>query len=166
VTVAIVLLNWFASQCLVFSLTQSSLQEFSVFFCSGDALKPVPQADTAATHSPVVFIASWYVDVSAVDLSQLRFEWISVNSEWLLLHPFSGLFSGTAWVSRYQEDKTSVDLNEARDDGVFGCSGISWTICSQSALRSRQITTLTSHHSNFYKPGDLPDAQQTASKLC
>ena len=33
----------------------------------------------------------------------------------------------------------------------FGCSGISWTICKQSAPRSRQITTPTPHHS-FYRP--------------
>ena len=35
----------------------------------------------------------------------------------LLLHPFSGLFSRTAWVSRYQKSKTSLDLNVARGDG-------------------------------------------------
>jgi len=34
-----------------------------------------------------------------------------------LLHPFNGLFSRTTWVSRYQKGKTSVDLNEAREDG-------------------------------------------------
>ena len=43
----------------------------------------------------------------------------------LLLHPFSGLFSMTTWVRRYQEGKTSLDLDEARDDGVLGHSGIS-----------------------------------------
>jgi len=37
----------------------------------------------------------------------------------LLLHPFNGLFSGTTWVSRYQKGKTSLDLNEARDGGVW-----------------------------------------------
>jgi len=35
----------------------------------------------------------------------------------LLLHPLNGLFSGTAWVSRYQKGKTSLDLNEAEYDG-------------------------------------------------
>jgi len=38
----------------------------------------------------------------------------------LLLHLFNGLFSRTAWVSRYQKGKTSLDANEARDDGVWG----------------------------------------------
>ena len=38
----------------------------------------------------------------------------------LLLHPFNGLFSRTTWVSRYQKGKTSLDLNEARDDRVLG----------------------------------------------
>ena len=37
----------------------------------------------------------------------------------LLLHPFNGLFSRTTWVSQYQKGKTSLDLNEARDDGVL-----------------------------------------------
>jgi len=55
----------------------------------------------------------------------------------LLLHPFNGLFSRTTWASQYQKQKTSLDLNEARDDGVLGCSGISWTICKQSARCSR-----------------------------
>ena len=31
--------------------------------------------------------------------------------------------------------------------GFWDGSGISWTICKQSAPRSRQITTLTPHHS-------------------
>ena len=38
----------------------------------------------------------------------------------LLLHPFDGLFPRTAWVSRYQKGKTSLDLDEARDVGVWG----------------------------------------------
>jgi len=38
----------------------------------------------------------------------------------LLLHQFNGLFNTTTWVSRYQKDKTSLDLNEARDDGFWG----------------------------------------------
>ena len=67
----------------------------------------------------------------------------------VLLHLFNCLFSRTTWVSRYQKGKTSLDLNEARDDGVLGCSSISWTICKQPALHSRQITTPTPHHSIF-----------------
>ena len=38
----------------------------------------------------------------------------------LLLHPLNGLFSRTTWVSRYQKGKYSLNLNEARDGGVFG----------------------------------------------
>ena len=63
------------------------------------------------------------------------------------LHPSNSLFSSTTWLSWYQKGKTSLDLNEARGDGVSGCSGISWTICKQSAPRSRQRTTPTPHHS-------------------
>ena len=45
-------------------------------------------------------------------------------------HTFNGSLSGITRVSRYQKDKTSLDLTEARDDGVFGRSGISWTVWS------------------------------------
>jgi len=44
-----------------------------------------------------------------------------------------------------QKDKTSLDLNEARDDGILGCSGISWTICKQSTPHYREITTRIPH---------------------
>jgi len=40
-------------------------------------------------------------------------------------------------VSWYQKGKTSLDFNQARDDGVLAGSGISRTICKQSAPRSR-----------------------------
>ena len=36
------------------------------------------------------------------------------------LHPFNGVIFRTTWVSRYQKGKTSLDLNEARDDGILG----------------------------------------------
>jgi len=32
----------------------------------------------------------------------------------------TALFSTTTWASRYQKGKTSLDLNEARDDRVLG----------------------------------------------
>jgi len=54
-----------------------------------------------------------------------------------------------ACVSQYQKGKTSLDLNEARDYGILGCSGITWTICKQSAPHSRQITTPAPHQSIF-----------------
>ena len=65
------------------------------------------------------------------------------------VHPFSGLFFRTTWVNRYQKGKTNLDLNEATDDGLLGCGGISSTICKQPAPRSRQITAPTPHHSIF-----------------
>jgi len=78
----------------------------------------------------------------------------------LLLHPFNGLFSRTTWVSRYQKGKTSLDLNEARNNGAWDGSVISWTICKQPAPRCRQITTPTP---NFYSPDAFPDAQPCQS---
>jgi len=82
-----------------------------------------------------------------------------------LLHPFNGLFSRTTWISRYQKGKTSLDFNEARGDGVLGCSGISWTIC-KAICTSLQTDNHTNTPSlNFYRPTALPDAQPTVSKL-
>ena len=81
-----------------------------------------------------------------------------------LVHPFNGLFSRTTWVSWYQKGKTSLDLNETRDYWVLGCSGISLTIYKQSAPHSRQINTPTPHHSIFYSPDALHEAQPRVSK--
>jgi len=81
-----------------------------------------------------------------------------------VLHPFNALFFRTAWLSQYQKGKPSLDLNEARDDGVLGCSGISWTVCKQSAHSSRQVTT-TPHHLVFLQVGCSSClAQATVSK--
>jgi len=58
------------------------------------------------------------------------------------------LFSRKTWVSRYQKGKTSMDMRQEMMGFSFSDgSGISWTICKQSAPRSRQITTPTPHHS-------------------
>ena len=59
-------------------------------------------------------------------------------------------FPGQPSVSRYQKGKTSLNLYQARNGEVLGCSGISWTICKQSAAHSRQITTPTPLAFNFY----------------
>jgi len=78
----------------------------------------------------------------------------------LLLHPFNGLFSGTAWVSRYQKGKTSLDLNEAEYDG----GGVVVSVAA-AGPRCRRITTPNNTSSlNFYRPVSLPNAQRTVSK--
>ena len=81
----------------------------------------------------------------------------------LLLHLYNSLFSRTTWISRYQKGKISLDLNESRDDGVLGCSGICWTICKQSAPCFRQITAPTPI-TEFLKAGCSSYAQSTVSK--
>jgi len=49
----------------------------------------------------------------------------------------------TTWVSWYQKSKTTLDLNEARDDGVFG---MQW----HQLDRMQSICTLlqTDNHTN------------------
>jgi len=81
-----------------------------------------------------------------------------------LILPFNGLFSRVTWVSRYQKGKTSLDCNEARDDGVWGRQ---WhqlrhmqTICT--SLHTDNHTNTPSL--NCYRPEALPDAQATVSK--
>jgi len=96
------------------------------------------QNDNRSDNKYVVH--SWSVSV------QLTFSLEILQAEYT---PLNGIFSWTTWVSWYEKGKTSLDLNEARDDGDLGCCGISWTTCKQSAPPSRQITTPTPHHSIF-----------------
>jgi len=69
----------------------------------------------------------------------------------ILLHPFNGLFSSRNWVSQYQTGKTSLDLNEARDDWVLGWQchqlDLMQTICTSLHITTR--STPTPHHSVF-----------------
>ena len=90
------------------------------------------------------------------------FDWLDATQP--LPHLLNNLFSRTSWVSQYQKGKSSLDLNKARDDGVWDGSGISWTICKQPAPHSRQTTTPAPHQSVFNRPDALPAAQPTASK--
>jgi len=81
----------------------------------------------------------------------------------LLLHPFNGLFSRTAWISRYQKGKTSLDLNEARGDEVLG-----WQWHQLDHMQTICTSLQTDNHTNtpslnFYRLEALPDAQPTVS---
>ena len=64
-------------------------------------------------------------------------------------------------MSQYQKGKTNLDFTEARD------SEWQWNpqAIRNSALRSRQITTLAPHRSVFYRPDALPAAQPTHYSL-
>jgi len=82
----------------------------------------------------------------------------------LLLHPFNDIISRRTWVSRYQKGKTSLNLNEARDDGVLGWQ---WhqldhvqTICTSLQTDNHTSTSLL----NFYRPDALPDTKPRVSK--
>ena len=83
-----------------------------------------------------------------------------------ILHPLNGLFSRTTWVGliRYQKSKTSLDLNEARDDGVWG-----WQWHQLDHMQTICTSLQTDNHTNtlplnFYRPGALPAAQPTVPK--
>jgi len=73
--------------------------------------------------------------------------------------------SRTTWVCQYQIDKTSLDLNEARDDRVLG-----WQWHQLDHMQTVCTLLQTDYHTNtsslnFYRPGALPDVQPpTASK--
>ena len=80
------------------------------------------------------------------------------------LRPSNGLSWQTTWVSWYQKGETSLDLNQARDDGVLGRQ---WhqldhmqTICT--SLQTDNHTNTSSL--NFYRPDALPGVQPTVSK--
>ena len=85
---------------------------------------------------------------------------------WLLLlllvrHLFNGLLSRTSWVSRCQKFRASLDLNEARDDVVWGRQ---WHQLDHAQAISTSLQT-DSHTNtpslNFYRPDALPDTQAT-----
>ena len=46
----------------------------------------------------------------------------------------------TTWVCRYQKGKTSLDLNEARDNGLLQLTGINLAILKQSAPHFRYLS--------------------------
>jgi len=81
------------------------------------------------------------------------------------LHPFNGLFFRRATrVSRYHKDKTSLDLNEARGDGIFG-----WHWHQLDHMQTICTSLQTDNHINtsslsVYRPDALPDTQPTVSK--
>jgi len=82
----------------------------------------------------------------------------------LVLHPFYGLFSRTTWVSRYQNGKTILDLNEARDYGVLG-----WQWHQLDHMQTMCTLLQTDNHISisslkFYRPDALSDVQSTTSK--
>jgi len=88
----------------------------------------------------------------------------SLVNYYYVLHRFDGLFSRTTWVSQYQKGKTSLDLNEARYDGVLDWQ---WhqldhmqTICT--LLQTDNYTNTSSV--NYYRPDALRDAQPTVSE--
>jgi len=82
-----------------------------------------------------------------------------------LRHLIKGLFTRRTWVSRYRKGKTSLDLNQARNDGVLG---MQWhqldhmqTICT--SLQTDNHTNTSSV--NFYRPDALPDNQPSVKAL-
>jgi len=78
---------------------------------------------------------------------------------------FTGLFSRTTWVSQYQEEKAVLNFNEERDYMVFwDGSGISQTICEQSAPCSSLITMPTPHRSIF--TGQMLIHHQSRQYIC
>ena len=72
-----------------------------------------------------------------------------------VLHPFNGFFSRTTLVSWYQKGIASLDLNEARDDGVWGMA------VAPAGPYANSLHLITQF---FYRMDAVPDAQPTASK--
>jgi len=80
----------------------------------------------------------------------------------ILLLSFYGLFSRTTWVNRYKKGKlkTSLDRNEARDDGVWG-----WQLYQMDHMQTICTSLQTDNHTNtssldFYRPDALPTTVQ------
>ena len=74
----------------------------------------------------------------------------------------NGLFCMTASVSWYQKGKTSLDLNDTRDNGVLGWK---WHQLDYMQIIWHQTVSHTNTSSLiFYRPDALPDAQPTVSE--
>jgi len=122
----------------------------SFLFCDVYLLFSLLMQIFSVTHAFTVYFC-----VNRIMQNVKLFLWNMVRSSppvtvtYITTHPFNSPCSRTVWVSRYQKGKTSLDLNEAMMIGFWDVSGISWTICKQSAPHSRQITTPTPHHSIF-----------------
>jgi len=135
-------------------LLQQSIN-ISAFCCL-----PGPQQET-----PSVLLQRSVILVTHSHIHLLHLLYVSVFFSYLhLLRPFNDLFSRTAWVSQYQKGETSLDLNEARDDGVLG-----WQWHQLDCMQTTCTSLLTDKHMNtsslsFYRPDALPDAQPTVSK--
>ena len=82
----------------------------------------------------------------------------------LLLHLFNSLLSRTTWVCQYQKSKSSLDLNEARYDGVLRWQWHQLDHMQTICISLQTDNHTTPHHSIFYRPDALPVAQPTASK--
>ena len=119
---------------------------------SGISASPHLAPDRQPTPAPCCFLEAGYRSCCPANSIKAFKEKNSQKfTQKLLLYPFNGLFSRTTWVSRYQKGKTSLDLNEARDYGVSGCSGINWIV--QTICTSLQTDNHTSTSSlNFYRP--------------
>jgi len=74
-------------------------------------------------------------------------------------HPFNSPFYGTTQVSRYQKNKTNLDLTEARDSEWQWHQLGYMQVCTLLQTDNQHPTTLF-----FYRPDALPAAQPTASK--
>jgi len=73
-------------------------------------------------------------------------------------------FPGQPGLASTRKEKTSPDLNEARDDEVLGCGGISWTTMQTMCTSLQTDSHIKTSSLNFYRPDALPDAQPTVSK--
>ena len=77
------------------------------------------------------------------------------------IHPFSGPFSGTTRVSRYQRGKTNLDFTETRDSEWQWHQLGHMQVCISLQTDNHASTTPLSF---FYRPDALPATQPTASK--
>ena len=61
----------------------------------------------------------------------------------LLLQPCNGLFSRTTWLSWHQKGNTSLDLNKASDDGIWG-----WQWHQLDHMQTIYTSVQTDNHTN------------------
>ena len=105
---------------------------------------------TLTTHQP-----SYIHDLLQPHCSPQKLRFASHNT-----HPFNGPLFGTAWMSRYQKDKTNLDFTEARDSEWQWYQLGHMQVCISLQTDNHASTPQLS----FYRPDALPVTQPTVLK--
>jgi len=100
---------------LLYAISETMLKKFDACACRCDTIN-VSFSDERCGNCISVLVRARMIESQ----TSVRLNLLAEKQTATTLHPFNGVIFRTTWVSRYQKGKTSLDLNEARDDGIWG----------------------------------------------